>query len=403
MPRYNPPPNWPAPPPGWTPPDGWKAPANWPPPPNGWKLWLPDEKEGSWFGRHKVLTGVGGGLAALLLIGTVASVGSDPTPVTGSPASPTASPTVTGPAPATTEAELVEWCIDIVNDVGEGTALIEKFNKTNAGEGLKASEFHDVARKLSVDMQTAPAFLRSAVQDQIDTINEVADVVQTPRNTTINYDRYKAAGTLIIEECEKIFDRNGATEEPTEEPTQAPQPKPMTYSGSGDEVVKFKKALTEPMLITTTWRGGNDNNTIYAYEADGNEGDLLVNTIGSYEGTNIINLYDGDDVKALKIEGSGKWKVTLKPLADAKRWDGSGTYEGRSDDVINVDGVFDGLDSMRFKSTRADGNIAVYGLGENGEDLIVNEIGNFSGEYLVPSGTVMLRISSDGRWEMRKA
>src|SRR5215211_4379661 len=103
MPKYNPPPNWPTPPPGWTPPDGWKAPANWPPPPNGWKFWLPDEKEGSWFGRHKLLTGVGGGFAALLLIGLVASAGGDPTPVTGSPASPTASPTVTAPMPATTE------------------------------------------------------------------------------------------------------------------------------------------------------------------------------------------------------------------------------------------------------------------------------------------------------------
>jgi len=42
-------------------------------------------------------------------------------------------------------------------------------------------------------------------------------------------------------------------------------------------VVKLKKALTEPMLITTTWSGPSDNNTIYAYDADGNEGDLIVN------------------------------------------------------------------------------------------------------------------------------
>jgi len=45
---------------------------------------------------------------------------------------------------------------------------------------------------------------------------------------------------------------------------------------------------------------------------------LISNTIGSYKGTNIINLHDGDNVKALKIEGSGNWKVTLKPLADAR-------------------------------------------------------------------------------------
>jgi hypothetical protein len=95
MPRYNPPPNWPAPPPGWTPPQGWKAPANWPSPPKGWKFWLPDENDGSWFGRDKVLTGVGGGLAALLLIGTIASGGDNPVPnATGTPsfAVPTATP-----------------------------------------------------------------------------------------------------------------------------------------------------------------------------------------------------------------------------------------------------------------------------------------------------------------------
>ena len=70
--------------------------------------------------------------------------------------------------------------------------------------------------------------------------------------------------------------------------------------------------------------------------------------------------------------------------------------------MINVTDVFEGLDSMRFTSSRTDSNVTVYGLGDS-EDLIVNEIGNFSGKYLVPSGTVLLRISSDGRWEMKKA
>ena len=95
MPKYNPPPNWPAPPPGWTPPAGWKAPANWPPPPNGWQFWLPDEKKGSWFGRHKLLTSVGGGLAALLLIGSIASGANDQAPNATAPP-PDASPTATG-------------------------------------------------------------------------------------------------------------------------------------------------------------------------------------------------------------------------------------------------------------------------------------------------------------------
>lgn len=38
--RFNPPPNWPKPPPGWVPPPGWKPDPVWPPPPDGWHLWL---------------------------------------------------------------------------------------------------------------------------------------------------------------------------------------------------------------------------------------------------------------------------------------------------------------------------------------------------------------------------
>lgn len=41
--RYNPPPNWPAPPQGWTPPPGWQPDPSWPPPPQGWQLWVDDQ------------------------------------------------------------------------------------------------------------------------------------------------------------------------------------------------------------------------------------------------------------------------------------------------------------------------------------------------------------------------
>jgi len=39
-PRFNPPPNWPAPPPGWQPPTDWKPDPSWPQPPYGWQLWI---------------------------------------------------------------------------------------------------------------------------------------------------------------------------------------------------------------------------------------------------------------------------------------------------------------------------------------------------------------------------
>lgn len=59
-----------------------------------------------------------------------------------------------------------------------------------------------------------------------------------------------------------------------------------------------------------------------------------------------------------------------------------------------------GLDEVQEHPSES--NITVDGLGDD-EDLIVNDIGNFSGKYLVPSGVVLLRISSDGHWTMKKA
>ena len=40
--RFNPPPNWPAPPPGWVPAPGWGPSPEWPAPPRGWQLWIDD-------------------------------------------------------------------------------------------------------------------------------------------------------------------------------------------------------------------------------------------------------------------------------------------------------------------------------------------------------------------------
>ena len=47
------------------------------------------------------------------------------------------------------------------------------------------------------------------------------------------------------------------TEEPAEEPAEEPDPEPKTqkFSGSGDKVLKLKKSISEPMLISTKWPG----------------------------------------------------------------------------------------------------------------------------------------------------
>lgn len=74
--RYNPPPNWPAPPAGWSPPDGWQPDPSWGPPPPGWEVWVDDKAKSS---RKRSLTGcLVIGVMLLLILGVIgALVGGD--------------------------------------------------------------------------------------------------------------------------------------------------------------------------------------------------------------------------------------------------------------------------------------------------------------------------------------
>ena len=68
---------------------------------------------------------------------------------------------------------------------------------------------------------------------------------------------------------------------------------------------------------------------------------------------------------------------------------------GRRDDVL----WYDGGDTAVLKIThRGDGNFAVWAYGDD-TDLLVNEIGSYTGEQIVQPYTV-LAISAEGRWTM---
>jgi hypothetical protein len=49
------------------------------------------------------------------------------------------------------------------------------------------------------------------------------------------------------------------------------------------------------------------------------------------------------------------------------------------------------------------GNFIVYSYGENDSDLLVNEIGSYRGEILLPDWTVLLSINADGKWSFVKS
>ncbi|MEV6984887.1 hypothetical protein AB0M95_27000 [Sphaerisporangium sp. NPDC051017] len=189
------------------------------------------------------------------------------------------------------------------------------------------------------------------------------------------------------------------TESPTPSPSPSPLTKPKTYRGFGAKVLKIKPT-EKPGLATITHRGGS-NFVISTVTQDGEQQDLLVNTIGHYEGTVVYNVDAGTQTSAFKITADGAWTVVLRPLALARTSKGV-ALKGDGDDVVHIDPPYGGLVSMRVRHTGTS-NFVVYAYhGDDGKELLINEIGRYNGEVLMPNDTFLLVIKAEAAWSMRK-
>jgi hypothetical protein len=137
---------------------------------------------------------------------------------------------------------------------------------------------------------------------------------------------------------------------------------------------------------------------VYTIDKSGSQTDLLVNEIGNYKGTRLFNADESEGTKALKIEADGSWSIVVKPVAQARQWSGAGRITGTGSDVLIYGGRTDGITTVQIDH-KGKSNFVVYSYStESGRDLLVNEIGRYSGESLLPAGTVVLAVEADGSW-----
>jgi hypothetical protein len=100
----------------------------------------------------------------------------------------------------------------------------------------------------------------------------------------------------------------------------------------------------------------------------------------------------------LKDEADGNWTIAIKPTSAAYAWNGSATLKGRGDVVIQVDPAVSGLASATF-THGGTSNFAIQSYAHDGSsDLLVDEIGHYSGEVQVPDCTFLVTITADGAW-----
>lgn len=168
----------------------------------------------------------------------------------------------------------------------------------------------------------------------------------------------------------------------------------QTYSGVGDDVINLPRAITARIIKGS--HSGSSNFAVEALDRNGNYNDLVFNEIGVFSGVNTIGMSSGDaPSKFLEVTADGSWTIEIRSLEKAPRFTRAGTGQA----VIKYSSGF------KIWQIRHSGrsNFAIWQYCSNGNsDLLVNEIGNYSGRKTLLSGSCVLVIEADGNWSIRR-
>ena len=168
----------------------------------------------------------------------------------------------------------------------------------------------------------------------------------------------------------------------------------MSFSGSGDKVVGNINLPSGHIYTLHFVNSGSSNFIVHSYDST-EYPDLLVNEIGRYDG---IVLLMAEYPIVLEIQSNGNWTVEINTLEATDQ----SSLSGRGDYVTPIMSFSTSV--WRFTHSGRS-NFIVKAYTTDGYDLLVNEIGSYSGEKYVqvPAGSnLFFEITADGDWTIEK-
>lgn len=245
-----------------------------------------------------------------------------------------------------------------------------------------------VAAPLTNTVTAVQTTVREVVKTSVRTASPVTvseTLVETETEMEMATETAIETATVTVTETET---REPVATEPStaEAATPAASPvKPQKYTGSGDDVVKIS-ALDSVAILKFECPDCSGNVVL---KTDGSEG-LLVNTIGSYTGTHVINVRDGGVTRKLTISAEGDWTVSIGDISSASK-----ALSGKGDTAL----LLSGSTTDALIKNNGDGNFVVQVYNSDGADLAVNEIGSYSGTVpmVLPA---LVQVISEGSWSI---
>ena len=164
-----------------------------------------------------------------------------------------------------------------------------------------------------------------------------------------------------------------------------------TVTDVGDDVVEIP-CQGMPCLIALS-HNGSSNFVVKTVDSGGESVDLLVNTIGAYDGT--VTDYEAfQNASMLEVSADGEWSATFYPMSAMTLASSGDSFSG--DNVVGIDSE-SSITKVSF-SNSGESNFVVKGIGMSSSKLLVNEIGAYDGTVVWNEPQSFLIVKSDGDW-----
>jgi hypothetical protein len=186
----------------------------------------------------------------------------------------------------------------------------------------------------------------------------------------------------------------------TAQPARA-QPAPFSLSGSGQQATETFSIAGGVTIFRLTHQGSSNFAVWLKDGSSGENVELLVNTIGSFNGSKLVGVPEGTYL--LDVSADGSWKVIIEQPRPASAEGAPQTLSGPNQAAAGPIQLRSGLARFALKHS-GDGNFAVWLIDDSGENvaLLANDIGRFDGSKAehVSDGIYWFDVSANGNWSI---
>ncbi|MGO2862312.1 MAG: TM2 domain-containing protein [Brevibacterium sp.] len=163
-------------------------------------------------------------------------------------------------------------------------------------------------------------------------------------------------------------------------------------SGSGDSIISIPPEASAGLVIASNTGSGNFVIDVLD-ESNQSTGDLLVNEIGSYEGTTAYGINAFGEASTLQVTSDGEWTIDIAPISAAPELESAGTGDAAF--------LYTGTAAQLTATHSGDSNFVVQeDVDSFSMGLLINEIGSYEGTVPLTKGPSLITVNADGEWTL---